>query len=109
MFVATVAVDLYRPGMHNAQRVVVHVGLSDEDALFAYNKDSYKIANTIRQLTPYQFIVREVQFSAEDREKLIAMTEEDDDFFVLTCEECGSTTCSGHAYSEDEPHHPYSY
>lgn len=120
MFIATIAVDLYAPKFADkSERVVIDLGLSDDDALFAYNKSWYKIANTIAKLTPYRVVVRNVQFSDADRLTLIAMAkererEEDADFFVLTCEECGSTSVCEHvvdeyAYSADEPHHPYSY
>lgn len=76
MFVATVALDIYPAGKHNGERVVVDLGLTDADAMFAYEKSWHKVANAIRPLTPYKFIVRNVQFSNEDRLTLIAMIDE---------------------------------
>lgn len=96
MFIATVTVDLYRAGMHNGERVVIDLGLSDEDALFAYEKSWHKVANVVRQFTPYKFIVRDVHFSAKDTFTLIGMAKGQDDDFVLTCEECGSTSVCEH-------------
>lgn len=107
MFVATVAVDLYaRKYSDKSERVSIDLGLSDDDAMFAFHKSWYKIANTIAQLTPHRVVVRNVQFSDEDRLTLIAMAaeearkarESEDSCFVVCkckCANCGSSpeTC----------------
>ena len=76
MFVVTVAVDIYPGARQDGERVVVDLGLTTEDALFAFHNDSYKIANVIRQFTPYRFVIRNVQFSDADRLTMIALAEE---------------------------------
>ena len=75
MFVVTVALDIYPAGKHDGERVVLDLGLSDDDAMFAFHKSWDRVANIVRPLTPYRFVIRNVQFSDEDRLTLIANAE----------------------------------
>lgn len=104
MFVVDVTVDLYATRYADSERTTVTLGLSDEDALFAFHNSWYKIGNTIAKLTPWRVIVRDVQFSPEDRERVIdlsfekmkrerEMREQRESLVVQDEEHCGTYKC----------------